>query len=160
MTIYSLGVLLFLFGTNLLFHVPIWNQSVVSCPVLTVVSWPAYRFLKRQVRWSSIPISFRIFHSLLWSTQSRLLHTCTYGHMQPGLRQPRLWGFSMQQWPNHPFLGRPLYSEPDLSQCLQHFFCVCSSVFRLAAPSWQESIHFIGYCISFLPTSRNTVSAQ
>ena len=26
---------------------PIWNQSVVSCPVLTVASWPAYRFLKR-----------------------------------------------------------------------------------------------------------------
>ena len=48
-------------------HFPIWNQSVVPCPVLTVASWPAYRFLKRQVRWSSIPISFRIFHSLLWS---------------------------------------------------------------------------------------------
>ena len=30
--------------------------------------WPAYRFLKRQVRWSGIPISLRIFHSLLWST--------------------------------------------------------------------------------------------
>ena len=40
---------------------PIWNQSVVPCPVLTVASWPAYRFLKRQVRWSSIQISFRIF---------------------------------------------------------------------------------------------------
>ena len=52
---------------------PIWNQSVVSCPVLTVASWPAYRFLKRQVRWSGIPISFRIFHSLLWSTQSKAL---------------------------------------------------------------------------------------
>ena len=24
-----------------------------------------YRFLKRQIRWSGIPISFRIFHSLL-----------------------------------------------------------------------------------------------
>ena len=48
---------------------PIWNQAVVPCPVLTVASWPAYRFLKRQVRWSGIPISFRIFHSLLWSTQ-------------------------------------------------------------------------------------------
>ena len=36
---------------------PIWNQSVVPCPVLTVASWPAYRFLKRQVRWSGIPIS-------------------------------------------------------------------------------------------------------
>ena len=47
---------------------PILNLSVVSCPVLTVAFWPAYRFLKRQVRWSGIPISLRIFHSLLWST--------------------------------------------------------------------------------------------
>ena len=56
-------------------HTPflIWNQSVVPCPVLTVASWPAYRFLRRQVRWSSIPISWRIFHSLLWSTQSKAL---------------------------------------------------------------------------------------
>ena len=52
---------------------PIWNQSVFPCPVLTVASWPTYRFLKRQVRWSGIPISFRIFHSLLWSTQSKAL---------------------------------------------------------------------------------------
>ena len=52
---------------------PIWNQPVVPCPVLTVTSWPAYRFLKRQVRWSGIPISFRIFHSSLWSTQSKAL---------------------------------------------------------------------------------------
>ena len=44
---------------------PIWNQSVAPCPVLTVAFLPAYRFLKRQVRWSGIPISFRIFHSLL-----------------------------------------------------------------------------------------------
>ena len=36
---------------------PIRSQSVVPCPVLTVASWPAYRFLKRQVRWSGIPIS-------------------------------------------------------------------------------------------------------
>ena len=52
---------------------PVWNQSVVPCPVQTVVSWPAYRFLKRQVRWSGIPISFRIFQSLLWPTQSKAL---------------------------------------------------------------------------------------
>ena len=50
---------------------PIWNQSVVPCPVLTVASWPAYRFLKNQVRWSGIPISFRIFHSFLLSSRSR-----------------------------------------------------------------------------------------
>ena len=39
---------------------PILNQSVVPCPVLTVASWPAYRFLREQVTWSGIPISFRI----------------------------------------------------------------------------------------------------
>ena len=42
---------------------PVWNQSVVPYPVLAVASWPAYRFLRRQVRWSGIPISWRIFHS-------------------------------------------------------------------------------------------------
>ena len=39
LTIYSLDVLLF----------PIWNQSVVPCPVLTVASWPTYRFLKSPI---------------------------------------------------------------------------------------------------------------
>ena len=48
---------------------PIWNQSVLPCPVLTVVSWLAYRFLRSQVRWSGIPISFRIFLSYI------LIHT-------------------------------------------------------------------------------------
>ena len=27
---------------------PIWKQSVVPCPFLTVASWPAYRFLRKQ----------------------------------------------------------------------------------------------------------------
>ena len=47
---------------------PIWNQSVVPCPVLTVASWPAYRFLRRQARWSGILISFRIFQFVLIHT--------------------------------------------------------------------------------------------
>ena len=48
---------------------PILNQLLVPCKVLIVASWPAYRFLRRQVRWSDILFSWRIFHSLLWSTQ-------------------------------------------------------------------------------------------
>ena len=52
---------------------PIWNKSVAPCPVLTIASWPPYRFLRRQVKWSGIPISFRIFRSLWWSTQSKAL---------------------------------------------------------------------------------------
>ena len=35
---------------------------------LSVASWPAYSFLKRQVRWSGIPISFRIFQSIVIHT--------------------------------------------------------------------------------------------
>ena len=56
-------------------HTPfsILNQSVVLYSVLTVASWPAYRFLRRQVRSSGIPISLRTFHSLFWSTQSKAL---------------------------------------------------------------------------------------
>ena len=58
---------------------PIWNQSVVPCPVLTVASWPTYRFLKRQVRWSGIPICWRIFHSLWWFTQRDSgIHICVF----------------------------------------------------------------------------------
>ena len=33
----------------------IWNQSVVPCPVLSVASWSACRFLRRRVRGSGIP---------------------------------------------------------------------------------------------------------
>ena len=38
----------------------ILNQSIVPCLVPTVASWPAYRFLKRELRWSGISISLRI----------------------------------------------------------------------------------------------------
>ena len=47
---------------------PIWNQSVVPCPVLTVASWPAHIFLRRQVRWSGIPISWRNFQFVVYHT--------------------------------------------------------------------------------------------
>ena len=58
-------------------HTPflIWNQSVVPCPVLTIASWPAYRFLRRQVRCSGVPISLRIFHSCCDPHSQRLRHS-------------------------------------------------------------------------------------
>jgi len=67
---YKLNVL----GDNIqLWHTPfpIWNQSVVLHLVLTVASWPAYRFFRRQIKWSGIIVSLRNFHYLLWSTQSK-----------------------------------------------------------------------------------------
>ena len=79
MTIYSFEVL-FYSGS-------IWNQSVVPCPVLIVASWSEYRLLKRQVRWSGIPISLRIFHSLLeneMATHSSILAWRIPGRVEPG----------------------------------------------------------------------------
>ena len=54
---------------------PIWNQSALSWLILTVAFWLAYRFLRRQVRWSGIPISLRFFHNLFWFSQSKALYT-------------------------------------------------------------------------------------
>ena len=47
---------------------PILNQFVVPCPVITVASWPAYRFLRRQVRRSGIPTSLRMFQFVVIHT--------------------------------------------------------------------------------------------
>ena len=45
-------------------------MSVVSCPVLTVTSWPVYGFHRRQVRWSDTPISLRIFQFVvIWKVK-------------------------------------------------------------------------------------------
>ena len=50
---------------------PIWNQSAVPCLVLAIVSWPAYRFVRRQVRCSGVPffkISCQLFYGQGWLT--------------------------------------------------------------------------------------------
>ena len=57
-----------------MYSFPNLNQYIVPCLVLTGVSWAAFRFHKRPVRWSVIPISLRIVHSLLWYTQSKPLN--------------------------------------------------------------------------------------
>ena len=59
--IYSLDILLSQFGTSVF----------LPCPVLTAASCPAYKFLRRQVWWSGIPIILRLFHNFLWSIQSK-----------------------------------------------------------------------------------------
>ena len=51
----------------------ILNQSNVPCSILTISSCPECMFLRRQFRWSGISMSWRISHSLLWSTQSKAL---------------------------------------------------------------------------------------
>jgi len=100
-------VLLSQFWTSQLFHV--W---------VCVASWPTYRFLRRQVRWSGIPISLRIFHSLLWFTQR--LQVC---HAQPSL----CWGMS------------------PLGHFLESFYCkwILNFVKRFFCFLWDDHMVFI-----------------
>ena len=52
----------------ILIQTPSLNQTGNNRLVQNIVSWPAYRFLRRQVRWSGIPISLRIFQCLVIHT--------------------------------------------------------------------------------------------
>ena len=80
---------------------PIWNQSIVPCLVLTVASWPAYRFLRRQVRWSGSPFSLRIFYSCcdpysqrLWCSEWNRSR-CFSGILLLFLWSNRCWQFDL-----------------------------------------------------------------
>ena len=54
---------------------PIWNRPLVPGTVLTIAYWSAYRFLNRQLRWSGIPISFRISTVYCDPHSQRLWHS-------------------------------------------------------------------------------------
>ena len=62
-------------GGNIQLWRTIWNQSVDPCPVLTVASWPAYRFLREgQVVWYShllknFPVCCDPHNQRLWHNQ-------------------------------------------------------------------------------------------
>ena len=59
-TVYSLVILLSQFWPSLLFYVQLFLDLHTD-------------FSEDKWRWSSIPMSLRIFHSLLWSTRSKAL---------------------------------------------------------------------------------------
>ena len=113
---------------------PLCNQSVVPCPVLTVASWPAYRFLKRQVRWSGICISFRIFHSLLWSTQLKALRTryllgqalvLDTGLQKLGIHSPSPWRISSIKRKGIDFVYKMIYYRVSFSHSfIRSFLCM------------------------------------
>ena len=75
---------------------PIWNQSIIPCPVLAVASGPEYRFLRRQARWSGIPISLRIFQFVVIHTVKDFSQ---WGRNRFFFLIPLLFLWSNQCWP-------------------------------------------------------------
>ena len=134
MTIYSLDI-----------PFPIWNQSVVPCPVLTIVSWTAYIFLRRHVRWSGIPISWRVFHSLLWSTIALISHA---SKVMLNILQDRL-----QQYVNREL--------PDVQAGFRKGRRTRDQIANIhwiteKAREFQKNICFIGYAMLWLCGSQQT----
>ena len=70
---------------------PIWNQSVVPCSVLTVASWPAYRFFRRQVRWSGIHSSFPLTPGNHW--RFYCLHSFAFSRISLYLESYSVWPY-------------------------------------------------------------------
>ena len=122
----------------------IFNQSIVPGPVLTVASWPAYTFLRHQVRRSVNPISWIIFHNLLWSTQSDVLlkFSCFfYGPVYVGNLISGSSAFSKSSLNIWKFLVHVLL-KPNLEN-FEHYF----------TSMWHEcncAVVWTFFCIAFL----------
>ena len=99
------------------------NFKPVHCSmlVLTVASWAAYRFIRRQVRWSGTPISLKIFHNLLWFTQSKVW--------------PSQWS-RRRCFSGIPFL---LYDPADVSNLISDSSAFSKPSFHL----WKFSVHML-----------------
>ena len=66
----------------------ILNQSVVPYMVLIVASWPTYKYLRRQVRWSGISFSLKAFHETVgWAEPAAgEVLVCSASRQPPPLR--------------------------------------------------------------------------
>ena len=126
--------------------------------------WPAYRFLRRQAGWSGIPISLRIFHSLLWSTQSKVFSSVQFSHSvisyslrphEPQHARPPCPSLTPRVNPNPCPLSRWCHSTISssvvpFSSCPQSFPPSASFQMRQLFTSGSQSIG-ISASISVLP---------
>ena len=90
---------------------PVWNQSIFPCLVLTVASCPAYRFIRRQVRWSGSP-------SLSDSPQYLVIHTvkgfCVVNQAEVGVFLEFLCFFYDPADAGNLISGSSAFSKPNL----------------------------------------------
>ena len=149
---------------------PILNQSFVPCLVLTAASWPVYTFLRRQVRWSGIPISknflqFVVVHIVKSFSIVTEADVYVFLELRCFLNDPTnisnlISGFSVFSKPSlylwkfsvHILLKSSLkHFEHNLASILNEHNCtLCSIVgtlFGIALPwDWNENWHFSVPC--------------
>ena len=126
-------------------HTPfqIWNQSVVLCPVLPVASWPASKFLRRQVssvQFSSVQSLSRVRPSATpWITASQA--SLSIINSRSSLR---LMSIKSIMPPSYLILGRPLLLLPSIPPSIR-VFCNESTLHMRWPKYWGFNL------VSFLP---------
>ena len=112
----------------------IWIHSAFPHPVITVVSWPSYRFIRRQVMWYGIPISWRIFHSLFCDPQSKALAYSIKQFSSVAQSCPTLYDTIDWSTP-----GFPVHHQlPRFTQTHVHWV---SDTIQPSHPLWFPSLH-------------------
>ena len=120
---------------------PILNQSVVLCSVLIVASDPAYRFLRKQVRWSGIPISLRIFTAAAGCPGVNLLPTWPSTGRALALAFPALWLLKVivQAWWARP----PWQPQEAFSISVYYKIIEYSSLCYIMGPCWLSVLYMV-----------------
>ena len=149
---------------------PIWNQSVVPCPVLTVASWPAYRFLKRWVRFVCLACT----KGYLWLNTHNKIHfsasdATEFLFSMPPFRSIRTsgkWSFSklcfvIVQSLSHVWL----FVTPWTAACQASLsFAISLSLLKLMSfgsvmhPTISSSVSSSSSCPHCFPASRSFMS--
>ena len=118
-----------------MYSLPNFESVHVPYLVLNVASSPGYRFLRSQVRWSGIPVTWTVFHSLLWSTQSK-------ASVQ-----------SMKQvffWNSLAFFYDPMHVTnmiSGISAFYKSSLYICKlSVHKLLKPTLKDFKHYLATC--------------
>ena len=135
------------------YSLQILNQFILPCPVLTVASWPIHRFLRRQIRWSGIPISknfpqFVVSHtvkgiSIVNEAEVDILVEFSYFFSDPTDVGNLISGssaFSKSSLNIWKFMAQILW-KPDLEN-FEHYF---------ASVRWVQlcvSLNILWYCLS------------
>ena len=123
---------------------PILNQSIVLCSVLIFASDPAYWFLRKQVRWSGISISYRIFTAAAGCPGVNLLPTWPSTGRALAHAFPALWLLKVivQAWWAWP----PWQPQQAFSIIVYYKIIEYSSLCYIMGPCWL-SVLYMGVCI-------------
>ena len=114
----------------------IWNQSVVPCPVLAVASWPAYRFLWRQVKWVVFP-SLSEFSMVCCGPHSQKLQCSQYSGSRCFSESLLLFWWSIGCWGRGVLILFPKKQESLLDA--QHYTKLCVSLYMsVFCVHWRE----------------------